>query len=43
MRSLTGEFADPDEIAKAAVFLASSDSKLIIGAEISVDGGHAQV
>ncbi|WP_158792836.1 SDR family oxidoreductase [Granulicella sp. L60] len=40
---LTGEFADPDEIAKAAVFLASSDSKLIIGAEISVDGGHAQL
>ncbi|AXC10752.1 3-oxoacyl-[acyl-carrier protein] reductase [Acidisarcina polymorpha] len=41
--TLTGVFADPDEIAKAAVFLASDDSTFIIGADIPVDGGHAQV
>jgi NAD(P)-dependent dehydrogenase (short-subunit alcohol dehydrogenase family) len=41
--TLTGALADADEIAKAAVFLASEDSRFIIGADIPVDGGHAQV
>jgi hypothetical protein len=35
--------ADPDEIAKAAVLLASEDSSLVSGAELLVDGGTAQV
>ncbi|ADV83754.1 SDR family oxidoreductase [Terriglobus saanensis] len=43
LQTLTGVLADPDEIAKAAVFLASSDGAFIIGADIPVDGGHAQV
>jgi NAD(P)-dependent dehydrogenase (short-subunit alcohol dehydrogenase family) len=41
--TLTGALADADEIAKAAVLLASDDSRFIIGADIPVDGGHAQV
>jgi NAD(P)-dependent dehydrogenase (short-subunit alcohol dehydrogenase family) len=38
-----GRLADPDEIAKAAVFLASNDSSFVFGADIAVDGGHAQI
>ena len=33
----------PDEIAAAALFLASEDSSFIAGAELSVDGRMAQV
>lgn len=38
-----GRFGQPDEIAKPAVFLASSDSSFISGVELYVDGGMAQV
>ena len=38
-----GRIGDPDEIAKAAVFLASDDSSFVTGVELFVDGGMAQV
>jgi len=38
-----GRFGNADEVATTAVFLASSDSSYITGAEIPVDGGFAQV
>ena len=38
-----GRLGDPDEIAKAAVFLASDDSSFVTGIELFVDGGMAQV
>ena len=38
-----GRIGDPDEIAKAAVFLASEDSSFVAGTELFVDGGFAQV
>ncbi len=38
-----GRMGDPDEIAKAAVFLASDDSSFVTGIELFVDGGMAQV
>jgi NAD(P)-dependent dehydrogenase (short-subunit alcohol dehydrogenase family) len=33
----------PDEIAKAAVFLASDDASYVAGIELFVDGGAVQV
>lgn len=36
-------FGEPSEIAKAALFLASSDSSFMLGGEIAVDGGWAQL
>ncbi|WP_343487168.1 SDR family oxidoreductase [Allomuricauda sp. d1] len=38
-----GRFGKADEVATTALFLASSDSSYITGAEIPVDGGFAQV
>jgi len=38
-----GRMGDPDEIAKAVVFLASDDSSFVAGVELFVDGGMVQV
>ena len=38
-----GRVGDPDEVAGAAVFLASSDSSFIAGIELFIDGGQAQI
>ena len=38
-----GRMGQPDEIAKAAVFLASDDSSFVTGIELFVDGGMAQI
>jgi NAD(P)-dependent dehydrogenase (short-subunit alcohol dehydrogenase family) len=32
-------FGSPEEVARAAVFLASADSSFVVGSEITTDGG----
>jgi NAD(P)-dependent dehydrogenase (short-subunit alcohol dehydrogenase family) len=38
-----GRMGEPEEVAKAAVFLASDDSSFVTGSELFVDGGRGQV
>lgn len=38
-----GRVGEPDEIASAALFLASSDASFVNGIELFVDGGQAQI
>ena len=38
-----GRMGQPDEVAKAALFLASDDSSFVTGIELFVDGGLAQI
>ncbi len=38
-----GRMGEPEEVAKAALFLASEESSFVTGIELFVDGGRAQI
>ncbi|HEX4205047.1 MAG TPA: SDR family oxidoreductase, partial [Ktedonobacteraceae bacterium] len=38
-RTLSAGMGRPEEVAKVALFLASSDSSFVVGSEIAADGG----
>jgi NAD(P)-dependent dehydrogenase (short-subunit alcohol dehydrogenase family) len=38
-RQLTGELGRPDDVARAALFLASDESKFMMGSPLYIDGG----
>jgi NAD(P)-dependent dehydrogenase (short-subunit alcohol dehydrogenase family) len=38
-----GRMGEPEEVAKAALYLASDDSSFVTGTELFVDGGRAQI
>ena len=38
-----GRLGEPEESARAALFLASEDSSFVNGSELFVDGGFAQI
>ena len=38
-----GRMGEPDEVAKAALFLASDESSFVTGIELFIDGGRAQI
>ncbi len=38
-----GRFGEPEELAKAALFLAGNDSSFVVGTELAVDGGMTQL
>lgn len=38
-----GQFGEPQEIAEAVVFLASDESRFVVGAELVADGGMSQL
>jgi NAD(P)-dependent dehydrogenase (short-subunit alcohol dehydrogenase family) len=42
-QSPIGRFGQPEEMAKAALFLGSSDSSYVVGAELVADGGISQL
>ena len=40
-RQLTGDLGSPEDVANAALYLASDESRFVIGAGLAVDGGFA--